>query len=271
MWYGMNMRKNTIFPLVIIAILVVGFFGWRMFKTEIPVRTVTDFISCAQAGYPLMESYPRQCRTPDGRVFVEQITLDKSDLIVVDSPKPNEVVSSPLVVKGRARGNWFFEANFPIELHAVALGTDGASDITTIVKTTIAQAKSDWMTTEFVPFEAMIDFESADFFSGDALLVLKKDNPSGLPQNDAELRISIRVGPSDGTKASVCKPTGCSRQVCSDKEVITSCEYRSEYACYRLAKCERQINGRCEWTKTLQYSQCLTEGIEFGPEPDLPI
>ncbi len=37
------------------------------------VPLVSDFDACADAGYPVMESYPRQCRTPDGRTFTEAI------------------------------------------------------------------------------------------------------------------------------------------------------------------------------------------------------
>jgi hypothetical protein len=35
---------------------------------------INSFEDCANAGYPVMESYPRQCRTPDGRTFVEVIS-----------------------------------------------------------------------------------------------------------------------------------------------------------------------------------------------------
>ena len=34
---------------------------------------VNSFEDCAAAGNPVMESYPRQCRTEDGRHFVEEI------------------------------------------------------------------------------------------------------------------------------------------------------------------------------------------------------
>ncbi|MEW5955737.1 MAG: hypothetical protein AB1626_04355 [Candidatus Micrarchaeota archaeon] len=34
---------------------------------------VTNFQECAAAGNPVMESYPAQCRTPDGRTFVQEI------------------------------------------------------------------------------------------------------------------------------------------------------------------------------------------------------
>ena len=34
---------------------------------------ITNFIECSGAGYPVAESYPRQCRTPDGDVFIEEL------------------------------------------------------------------------------------------------------------------------------------------------------------------------------------------------------
>ena len=38
-----------------------------------PSDKVTNFEECARAGYPVGESHPRQCWTPDGRHFVEEI------------------------------------------------------------------------------------------------------------------------------------------------------------------------------------------------------
>lgn len=38
-----------------------------------PTPEITSFEECAAAGYPVMESYPEQCRTPDGRNFVREI------------------------------------------------------------------------------------------------------------------------------------------------------------------------------------------------------
>jgi len=34
---------------------------------------INSFQSCIDAGYPAMESHPRQCRTLGGRLFVEEI------------------------------------------------------------------------------------------------------------------------------------------------------------------------------------------------------
>ncbi|MEW6723053.1 MAG: hypothetical protein AB1324_07355, partial [Candidatus Micrarchaeota archaeon] len=33
---------------------------------------INSFDDCVDAGYPVMESYPRQCRTPDGRTFISE-------------------------------------------------------------------------------------------------------------------------------------------------------------------------------------------------------
>lgn len=34
---------------------------------------IRTFEQCAAAGYPVAESYPEQCRTPDGRLFVRVV------------------------------------------------------------------------------------------------------------------------------------------------------------------------------------------------------
>ncbi len=57
--------------MVTIVIIGLGVI-WKLTKKEPPV-SVTNFEECAQAGNPVMESYPRQCRH-DGKLFVETIT-----------------------------------------------------------------------------------------------------------------------------------------------------------------------------------------------------
>lgn len=106
---------------------------------------------------------------------------DKSNLIRVTSPQANASVRSPLTVTGQARGNWYFEASFPVQV----LDESGK-----VLGTSIAQALGDWMTTEFVPFSTTITFASSTTATG--TLVLKKDNPSDMREYDDELRIPIR-------------------------------------------------------------------------------
>jgi hypothetical protein len=86
-----------------------------------------------------------------------------------------------LVVTGRARGTWFFEASFPVVL------TDSSGNV---IAQTPAQAQSDWMTTDWVPFRATLTFPAQK--SGQrGFLILKKDNPSGLPQYEDSRQITI--------------------------------------------------------------------------------
>jgi hypothetical protein len=64
-------------------------------------------------------------------------------------------------------------------------------------------------------------------------------------------------GNAGGGELKPCFKTGCSSQVCADEEVITTCEYRAEYECYKTAKCERQANGKCGFTDTPELRRCL--------------
>ncbi|MBU2615593.1 MAG: hypothetical protein KKC19_00650 [Nanoarchaeota archaeon] len=45
----------------------------REWETGSERYQVTNFQTCIDAGYPIMESYPRQCRTLGERLFVEKI------------------------------------------------------------------------------------------------------------------------------------------------------------------------------------------------------
>lgn len=106
----------------------------------------------------------------------------KESLIKVDNPQPNQEIQSPFIVKGKARGNWYFEAVFPVKL----LDENG-----NVIVQTQARALNDWMTEDFVPFEAVLTFSVPEDQNG--TLVLQKDNPSGLPKNDAEIRIPVAL------------------------------------------------------------------------------
>jgi hypothetical protein len=95
--------------------------------------------------------------------------------------KAGETVKSPLVVTGEARGTWYFEALFPIKMY----DSNGK-----LLGSIPAQAQSDWMTENFVPFVALLVFETPTTDSG--MLILEKDNPSGMPQNADQYEIPIK-------------------------------------------------------------------------------
>lgn len=122
---------------------------------------VTNFETCAAAGNPVMESYPRQCLSAEGQLFVEEVD---------QMPDPNQ----------------------------------------------------------------------------------------GL-----------------GLQANGCAVAGCSGQLCVSADeagnIVTTCEYRSEYACYREASCEPQADGKCGWTPTPQLTQCLANPPEIDGATELEV
>ena len=247
------MKKSIISILILVVIGVLGYLILLNKKDGGKDLSITDFPSCAAAGNPIMESYPEQCRAPDGRTFTRDIgnELQKMNLIRITLPRPGDVVKSPLEITGEARGNWYFEASFPIEL------SDANGNI---LASHYATAQGEWMTENFVPFKSIIEFRSPTTATG--TLSLRKDNPSGLPEHDDALMLPVKFSPSPNPPVvgkGDCRPTGCSGQVCSDEDVITTCEFRPEYACYKesFAKCERQPGGQCGWTPNERLNQCL--------------
>ncbi|MCL4400305.1 Gmad2 immunoglobulin-like domain-containing protein [Patescibacteria group bacterium] len=100
--------------------------------------------------------------------------------ITMSYPKPDSKISNPLNVEGKSPGSWYFEASFPIKI------TDANGNV---LGQGLAEAQSDWMTTSSVPFKTSIIFSAPKTSQG--FLVLSKDNPSGLPQNSAEVKFQI--------------------------------------------------------------------------------
>ena len=69
--------------LIIIIILAGGWFGLSYKNSQEPGVSVNNFEECIAKGYPVLESYPRQCRTPDGKIFVEDIGAELGYFIFV--------------------------------------------------------------------------------------------------------------------------------------------------------------------------------------------
>lgn len=105
-----------------------------------------------------------------------------SDTIQVTSPLPGATVSSVFTVTGRARGSWYFEANFPLDVRS-ATGT--------VLVQSPVQAGGEWMTSNFVPFSVLVTVPA--WYKGEAVLILHKDNASGLPEHDASMSIPIVI------------------------------------------------------------------------------
>ncbi len=109
-------------------------------------------------------------------------SINAQDMVELTSPAANATVTSPLTLSGRARGPWYFEASFPVDIR-------DASD--TVIAQHYAEAQGDWMTTDWVPFTSTVTFPAQPAGSV-GFIVLKKDNPSGLPEYDASVVVPVQ-------------------------------------------------------------------------------
>ncbi len=105
-----------------------------------------------------------------------------SNNIVVDLPFPGAVVGKDFTITGKARGTWYFEASFPVKV----LDKDGK-----VLFLGPAQAQTDWMTENFVSFKLPVKVSQS--YIGSATIVLEKDNPSALPENDASISFPVTI------------------------------------------------------------------------------
>lgn len=92
----------------------------------------------------------------------------ENDEIKIESPLMNEVVKSPLSIKGEIKGYWMFEAQFDTRLE----DTNGRE-----LATAPATALDDWMTEEFVPFETEMEFNPGTAAEGK--IIFLEAFPSG--------------------------------------------------------------------------------------------
>lgn len=178
------MTTKKILLIIAAAVFVIAgaIIYWRYAVEQEKISKITNFEECVAAGYPIMESYPRQCRAGN-KTFAEYIgnELEKANLIRITSPRPNGTIKSPATIEGEARGKWFFEASFPVKLY---------DENNNLLGTAVAQAQSDWMTENFVKFKAILSYNVAK--PGKGMLVLEKDNPSGLPENADALKVPVK-------------------------------------------------------------------------------
>ena len=164
-----RVRKKLFFIVIIIPIILGGIYLFT--KKERGVICIQDVKEC-----------------PDGS-FVSRVAPDcnfapcpgEKEGILVSLPKRNEKIKSPLKIEGEARGFWFFEAQFSVELY-------DAND--NFLGRAILTAKEDWMTENFVSFEGKLEFAQSATSLG--TLRFLSDNPSGLPENQKIFEVPIQ-------------------------------------------------------------------------------
>lgn len=156
------MLKNKIFlAIVAIAVLLVIMFGVKLFSGE------DDWI--CNGGEWVKHGHPSATQ-PIGPCF----SGINSGLTII-SPKANEEIKSPVVIKGYVNGDGWtgFEA-----VAGVVKILDKNGELLVSAPLVI---QGDWMKLP-VYFETTLDFVDSE--SGDAKIVFSNENPSGLPEND---------------------------------------------------------------------------------------
>jgi hypothetical protein len=161
------MSKKPFFIILFVgALFVAGLIlvGMKSLQTQMQENT--------EVPQPIIEHVPP---TP---VVVKPVATTTP--LVFDAPLIDSLVKSPMLITGKAPGTWYFEASFPVHIE----DTEG-----NILGQGVAQAKGNWMTTEMVPFEMKLTFKKTDAEEG--FIVFKKDNPSGDPKHDLEVRVHV--------------------------------------------------------------------------------
>ena len=77
-----NLSTGTLIGIVIVlSIIGALLLAFAQNRQQGQLLSITNFDECAAAGYPIMESYPERCRTPDGRTFVNERQITSNDPI----------------------------------------------------------------------------------------------------------------------------------------------------------------------------------------------
>jgi hypothetical protein len=113
-----------------------------------------------------------------------QIRFGAAD-IKLEQKLLEDTIFSPYIIEGQVAG-WYFEGSFPIKL----LDANNKE-----IAVAIAEAQGDWMTEEFVPFKAKLEFLVDKDQEG--TLIFMKDNPSDLPEYDEKYVVSVNLKGSE--------------------------------------------------------------------------
>jgi hypothetical protein len=162
------MTNKLLWIFLIFSIVIIGVLTWLLLVTP--------------AHAPTTSPTPTPTTTAVTPTPSPAANAPLHDRVIVTSPKSGGTVGKTFTITGEAPGNWFFEATFPIQVR------DPKDDVIGRIG---ASALGEWMTTGQVAFKATLYLDGS--YSGPATLILLKDNPSGLPENDDSLEIPIVI------------------------------------------------------------------------------
>ncbi len=173
------MKKNT-FLLVIIALVLISALGLKIaeFVQDKKHKEANQAVELIEEVTYLRDDNERDLGLENDEVISSE-TETISNHIIVSNLVAGDTISTPVLIEGEARGTYYFEGSFPIEL----LDDEGE-----LIAQGLALAQSDWLSEDFVPFSADLEFSTQ---ASSGYLVLQNDNPSGLAEYALALTIPV--------------------------------------------------------------------------------
>lgn len=222
---------------------------------EIIVRDFLGIPKCGLLGGGCSDTFPRSGTTSTS-TSNNQPRFSHPD-ISVSIPGSGSGVKSEMSIEGVAKTSWFAQG--------IAQG-DVRNENNEKIGAFTVRTQSTAKDNSFVTFTGKIIYGTPDTKTG--YIIFNKANPTADVSKNVSLWVPVRfqetsssgntfLTPPGGTKE--CRKTGCSGQICSDIDLITTCEFRQEYTCYQSARCERQATGECGFTQTSELSNCLAQ------------
>lgn len=171
-------------------------------------------------------------------------------------PNSGATIVNGFNVEGVARTSWFSQGIASGDIRNEKYEKIGAFTIKT---------QSTLTNNSFVSFTGKLTYGDPATKTG--YVVFNKANTTSDTNKNASVWVPVRFQETTSPGNTFltppgfkeCRKTGCSGQICADSDIITTCEFRSEYACFQNARCERQQNGECGFTQTSELTSCIAQ------------
>lgn len=153
------MIQKYIVPILVTFLVVATSFGaWVVLSqsgSSNVVKDIESYEDCVAAGYPVLESFPEQCNTPNGRNFVRELRDDEKSALEA----PSESIDSEdieVLYQGDGSTSTYLEA-YPDMFYHIATTRDGLNTLLTELfggQNTFIQVESVNFDTDMVVFVA---------------------------------------------------------------------------------------------------------------------
>ena len=175
-----------------------------------------------------------------------------NNLIKVSFPKEGERVGGTINVTGIARGSWYFEGDFPVELWDLS---------GKMLASAAALAEGEWMKEEFVPFSAALIYSVSE--PTPARLVLKKNNPSDLPEQNAQIEIPVTLEPEKTSAKIFFMSQHNDPFLAGCNQVFPVARSVGETMAFSHQAVEELLAGPTEQEKALGYQTAIPSGVKI--------